>query len=93
LIKMTVDNARDAGIPVAMCGEVAGDPMAAVLLLALGLDELSMSAFSIPSVKRVIRSVSKADAEKCLNKALSASSGEEVEGLLRRCLGEKLEDT
>jgi phosphotransferase system enzyme I (PtsI) len=63
LIRITVENAHTAGIPVAMCGEMAGDPFATVILLGLGLDELSMNAFSIPEVKKIIRSVSMVEAE------------------------------
>ena len=91
LVKMTIDNARDAGIPVSMCGEVAGDPMAAVLLLALGLSELSMSSFSLSTVKRIIRSVDSEEAADCLREALTSATSEEVESYLRRRLGDRLE--
>jgi phosphotransferase system enzyme I (PtsI) len=62
LIKLVIDNAHNEGLPVAMCGEMAGDPLASVVLLGLGLDEFSMSAVGIPEVKRIIRSVSLAEA-------------------------------
>lgn len=54
LIRLTVDAARRAHIPVSICGEIAGDPRFAPLLLGLGLHELSMAASSIPRVKRRI---------------------------------------
>ncbi len=54
LIQLTVDAARRAHIPVSICGEIAGDPRFAPLLLGLGLQELSMAASSIPRVKRRI---------------------------------------
>lgn len=92
LVKITIDNARKAGIPVAMCGEVAGDPLAAVLLLALGLDELSMSSFSISTVKRIIRSVDSEEAAECLQEALTAATCKDVESYLRRRLGDRLEN-
>jgi phosphotransferase system enzyme I (PtsI) len=57
LIKTSIDAAHARGIKTAMCGEMAGDPGMTVLLLGLGLDELSMAAASIPHVKRVIREV------------------------------------
>ena len=63
LIKVVIDHAHDAGIPVSMCGEMAGDPVATVILLGLGLDVFSMSAFTIPEVKKIIRTVSLWDAE------------------------------
>jgi phosphoenolpyruvate-protein phosphotransferase (PTS system enzyme I) len=63
LIKVVIDHAHAAGIPVSMCGEMAGDPVATAILLGLGLDVFSMSAFTIPEVKKIIRTVSLWDAE------------------------------
>lgn len=63
LIKVVIDHAHMAGIAVSMCGEMAGDPVATVILLGLGLDIFSMSAFTIPEVKKIIRTVSVWDAE------------------------------
>ncbi len=63
LIKVVIDHGHAAGIPVSMCGEMAGDPVATVVLLGLGLDVFSMSAFTIPEVKKIIRTVSLWDAE------------------------------
>jgi len=56
-IKAAIDAAHGRGIKAAMCGEMAGDPGIAVLLLGLGLDEFSMAASSIPRVKNIIRGV------------------------------------
>ncbi len=92
LIKMTVDNGKDAGIAVGLCGEVASDPASAVLLMALGLDELSMGAFSIPPVKRIIRSVSAGEASAVLEKVMTMATSEEVESYLHGWLGEKFDD-
>ena len=50
--------AREAGKPVGICGELAGDPLAAILLLAMGYDVLSMNATSLMRVKKVVRSIS-----------------------------------
>ena len=55
LIRRVVDGGHDAGIPVAMCGEMAGEPLYAYVLLGLGVDEWSMNATSIPRVKRILR--------------------------------------
>jgi phosphotransferase system enzyme I (PtsP) len=52
-----VDAARGAGKPISMCGEMAADPMCTLVLLGLGLDELSMEPFFIPVIKQLIRSV------------------------------------
>ncbi|MBN1410454.1 MAG: phosphoenolpyruvate--protein phosphotransferase [Spirochaetales bacterium] len=58
LIKIVVDNARDAGIPCEMCGEMAGDPFFISLLVGLGLRGLSMSPYRIPEAKKFISSFS-----------------------------------
>jgi len=63
MIKQTVQAAHAASIWVGMCGELAGNALALPLLLGLGLDELSMSAPSLPAVKAAIRKVTIAEAE------------------------------
>jgi phosphotransferase system enzyme I (PtsI) len=91
LMKITVDNAKAAGIPVGVCGEVASDPIAAMLLMALGLDELSMGAFGIPAVKRIIRSVSAEEARIALKEVMGMATAEEVEAYLRRWMGDNID--
>jgi phosphotransferase system enzyme I (PtsI) len=61
-----------------MCGEMAGDPLAAVLLLGLGLYEFSMSALSIPQIKKIIRNVRYEDAKNIADAALNMETGEEI---------------
>ncbi|HUW41503.1 MAG TPA: phosphoenolpyruvate--protein phosphotransferase [Rectinemataceae bacterium] len=78
LVKMTIENGQAAGISVGMCGEMAGDPRAAVLLLGLGLDEFSMSSASVPAVKRALRSVGVEEARALAAEALTLSSSAEV---------------
>ena len=56
-LKTTIGAAHERGIKAAICGEMAGDPGVAALLLGLGLDEFSMAASSIPKVKRIVREV------------------------------------
>ncbi|MDD3179700.1 MAG: phosphoenolpyruvate--protein phosphotransferase [Opitutaceae bacterium] len=63
-IKQVVDAAHQRGIPVAVCGEMAGDPIYAPLLLGLGVDELSMTPPSLPAVKYLIRAIKLAEAQK-----------------------------
>lgn len=62
LIKQTVVGTRKAGIPLSICGEMASDPIYAMILLGMGIDEFSMSAVNIPHVKKLIRSITLADA-------------------------------
>ncbi|MCA1829152.1 MAG: phosphoenolpyruvate--protein phosphotransferase [Myxococcales bacterium] len=79
LIQAAVDGARQAGIECAMCGEMAGDPAYALVLLALGIDTLSMNPSDIPPVKRVLRTANLADAKKMLEAAMAFSSHDEIE--------------
>ena len=83
LIKMTIDGGHKEGKWVGMCGEMAGDSMAAPLLLGLGLDEFSMSATSILEARKVINNLSYADMQKLAEKALECSTEDEVIELLR----------
>ncbi len=87
LIKLTVDNAMGAGIPVSVCGEVANDPAAAVLLMALGLKELSMSSFYIPKVKSAIRSINIREAEDVLDEVMEADCAASAEAIISRSFG------
>jgi phosphotransferase system enzyme I (PtsI) len=82
LIKTTIDAAHGGGIRAAMCGEMAGDPSVTPLLLGLGLDEFSMTASSIPQVKRIIRGVSLEQCRALAEEALAATSYFHVNTLL-----------
>ncbi len=73
LVKSTVAGARARGRRVAVCGELAGDPAAAVLLVGLGVKELSMSAPLIPEVKEMLRAVSLEQAKGAADQALEAA--------------------
>ena len=83
MLQQIVSAARASGIPVAMCGEMAGDPVYTLILLALGFDELSMTAGQIPVVKGIIRKASRADAVQILEQAMSYSTAEEIERYVR----------
>ncbi len=90
LVKKVIDDGHAAGIPVSMCGEMASDPFAAVVLLGLGLDEFSMSAVSVPDVKRTIRSIGFAEAEAVANEVLKLSSHRETEEFLAKRLADRV---
>jgi phosphotransferase system enzyme I (PtsI) len=79
LIKRTIDAAHQAGISVGLCGEMSSEPLLALLLLGLGLDEFSMSPLSILQIKKLICSISYQDALQVAEKALTLSTGREVE--------------
>ncbi|MBO8162026.1 MAG: phosphoenolpyruvate--protein phosphotransferase [Thermosipho sp. (in: Bacteria)] len=78
LIKNIIDASHKAGKWTGMCGEMAGEPRAALILLGMGLDEFSMSAVSIPRVKKVIRSITKRQAEDITKKVLNMKSSVEI---------------
>ncbi|MBN1799119.1 MAG: phosphoenolpyruvate--protein phosphotransferase [Spirochaetales bacterium] len=83
LLKMIIDNAHEAGIPVGMCGEMAGDPFAAVVLLGLGLDQFSMSAYSIPEIKRIVRSVSMQEAKELAHTVMKMQFSQDIDDYVR----------
>jgi len=78
LIRNTVEAGHAHDIWVGMCGEVAGDPLYSVLLVGLGLDELSISAYMIPEVKRIIRSITYDEAKRLVRKAMTLSTANEI---------------
>ena len=86
LIQRTIKAASDHGIWSGMCGEMASDPYAAVILMAMGITELSMSAPSIPRVKEMLRSVSYDEAQKHLAKVMEMETGEQVLKYLHEAL-------
>jgi phosphotransferase system enzyme I (PtsI) len=77
-IKSVVDDAHRRHLPVAVCGEMAGDPIFAPLLLGLGIDELSMAPPSLPAVKYLIRAMKMSDAKKLAADALAMSDPKEI---------------
>ena len=78
LVKHVIDSAHKEGKWAGMCGEMAGEPLAAPLLLGLGLDEFSMSATSILSQRKLIRGLSQAEMAELANKAINCGTMEEV---------------
>jgi phosphotransferase system enzyme I (PtsI) len=89
-VRHTVREGHAAGIWVGVCGEMAGDPRIAVLLVGLGVDELSVSPFDVPRVKAAVRAVSYAAARDLAEKALALPSARDVRRLLRRELDPNL---
>ena len=82
LIKLVIDGAHKEGKWAGMCGEMAGDPLAAPVLLGLGLDEFSMSATSVLEARKVIRSLNYTDMQELAEKALNCSTMDEVVELI-----------
>ncbi|WP_303105939.1 phosphoenolpyruvate--protein phosphotransferase [uncultured Mitsuokella sp.] len=86
LVQRTITSARENGIWAGMCGEMASDPNAAVLLMAMGISELSMSAPSIPRVKEKIRSISSVKAKEILGEVMAMEDGDEIKAYLQKVL-------
>ncbi|MCB1862031.1 MAG: phosphoenolpyruvate--protein phosphotransferase [Gammaproteobacteria bacterium] len=85
---LVVEGAAKLNCPVSVCGEMAGNPLASVLLLGMGVDGLSMSAGSLLKVKWVIRSFSKARARQLLQAALRMEDVAQVRLLLEGALSD-----
>ncbi|HXU64124.1 MAG TPA: putative PEP-binding protein, partial [Polyangia bacterium] len=81
-LRQIVVGAERMGKPVAMCGDMGGDPTLAWVLIGLGLRNLSMAPRQIPVVKSIIRSTEIADAERLLAQALTMSTETEIEELV-----------
>jgi phosphotransferase system enzyme I (PtsI) len=77
-LKHIVDEAHKRGVTVSVCGEMAGDPVFAPLLLGLGVDALSMSPAWLPSVKYMVRAMTMADARALASEALTLASPKEI---------------
>lgn len=82
LIKTTIDNAARIGIPVSLCGEMAADPAAAVILVGLGLRHMSMSSVSIPEVKKTLMGITIAEAESVASSVMKMTSSAQVHNFI-----------
>ena len=82
LIKQVIDASHAEGKWTGMCGELAGDVRATALLLGMGLDEFSMSAISVPHVKKLARSISYADAKALADEVLAQPTAADIERLV-----------
>lgn len=82
LIKQVIDASHAEGKWTGMCGELAGDVRATALLLGMGLDEFSMSAISVPHVKKLARSINYADAKALADEALAQPTATDIEKLV-----------
>lgn len=86
IVKGVIEAGHVQGIPTGMCGEVAGEEMAALVLLGLGLDEFSMSPPSILKIKKLIRSITMERAREIARPVMGMATTEEVEGYLGNIL-------
>ncbi|HGN0868629.1 phosphotransferase system enzyme I (PtsI) [Providencia alcalifaciens] len=89
LIKQVIDASHAEGKWTGMCGELAGDERATLLLLGMGLDEFSMSAISIPRIKKLIRNANFADTQALAEQALAQPTADELMKLVDTFIQEK----
>ena len=92
MIHQTVQAGHNAGIPVSMCGEMAGAPLSALLLLGMELDELSMSPVSVPEIKKIIRSSNFTEAKKLVQKVMNMSTMAQISEYLTEIMKKKFAD-
>jgi phosphotransferase system enzyme I (PtsI) len=84
LLRNIINSAHDNGIPVAMCGEMAGEPFYMPILLGLGIDELSMNVMALPRVKSVLRSLDYKQSQLVTDSIFKLSTAQEIETLLKK---------
>ncbi|OOE90949.1 phosphoenolpyruvate-protein phosphotransferase PtsI [Salinivibrio sharmensis] len=89
VIKQVIDASHAEGKWTGMCGELAGDEKATLLLMGMGLDEFSMSAISIPRIKKIIRNANFADVKAMADKALTLPTAAEIEAYVEKFIAEK----
>jgi phosphoenolpyruvate-protein kinase (PTS system EI component) len=90
-IHAILEASRACDVPVSVCGEMAADPLQALVLVGLGVRELSMSAPSIPPVKAAIRRVSARQAAEVVLECLRLSTASAIEARVRERLADALE--
>jgi phosphotransferase system enzyme I (PtsI) len=87
MIKRTCDVGREKGIKTYMCGEMAGEPLFAPILLGLGVDELSTNPQAIPMVKNAVRSINTDDLRDFMDVLMRKTTADEVQVLVEQRFG------
>jgi len=92
LIKKIVDEAHEAKIRVAMCGEMAGDPLCCLILLGMQLDELSMNHLAIPRIKRIVQQSKLSESKDLLKQAMSFNNAIDVRAFVQDYMNGRFPD-
>jgi phosphotransferase system enzyme I (PtsI) len=92
MIYHTVNAAHREGIPVAVCGEMGSDPMSVLLLVGLGVDELSMTPWSVMATKKIIRSINFEDVRESALAVLQMDDTNSVNGYMYRKYAQTITD-
>jgi phosphotransferase system enzyme I (PtsI) len=91
LVRMVIQAGKNRSRPVLVCGAMASDPLAAILLVGMGLRELSMESSAIPEIREAIANITVAEAEEAARAALAAETANDIERLLIERFAERLE--
>ncbi|MBM4168048.1 MAG: phosphoenolpyruvate--protein phosphotransferase [Ignavibacteria bacterium] len=91
-LRRIIERGKKEGVTVGMCGEMAGDPLATVLLLGLGLDEFSVVPMMLPEIKKIIRSTKYRDARRVAKHVLSLQTEDEVKSYLLAWMKKRFPD-
>jgi phosphoenolpyruvate-protein phosphotransferase (PTS system enzyme I) len=91
LVRMVIQAGKNRSRPVLVCGAMASDPLAAILLVGMGLRELSMEAAAIPEIREAIGSVTVAEAEEIAQSCFRAETAREIEHILHARFAERLD--
>lgn len=91
-LRRIIDRGKSEKVWVGMCGEMAGDPLATMLLLGLGLDEFSVVPHVLPEIKKIIRSVHYSEAKHLAEKVLKMETEDEIESYMREVMKLKFPD-
>ena len=91
LVRMVIQAGKQRSRPVLVCGAMASDPLAAILLVGMGLRELSMEAAAIPEIREAVGSVTVAEAEEVARSCFNAESAGEIERILHERFAERLD--
>jgi phosphotransferase system enzyme I (PtsI) len=89
IIRGVVQSAHQAGIPVAICGEMAAEPAYSLVLLGLGLDEFSMNPVAIPKVKKVLRMSKFEETQDLVEQIFQFPTAPEIEGYVRNWMAQR----
>jgi phosphotransferase system enzyme I (PtsI) len=89
MIKLVCQAARRSGIVVGMCGEMAGEAVHVWILLAVGIGELSMTPFSIPLLKKILRDSTASEARRLLSDVVQLGSADEIRAHVERTMARK----
>lgn len=84
-LRMVIDSAKRNSISLTICGEMAGDPLAALLFIGLGVEELSVETTSFLSIKKLIRMISYSEARENAEKVLMMKSDNKIKEFLENC--------